>query len=130
VVCQPSTCSRLVLGNWWTADGRGSAVEAVDLQLMHHGEGGTPPTDYAFTFKAGGVTYIIRVKMEASPQHYLGWNWETRMVETWVKYTVNGNEGSGICEWQYNHPHGRPDSYTNKDPEWSAPYRKAWCQVP
>ncbi|MPC51161.1 hypothetical protein E2C01_045001 [Portunus trituberculatus] len=42
----------LVLGNWWY-NRKGAAVTWVDLDLRQHGEGGTPPKDYAFTFIAG-----------------------------------------------------------------------------
>nr|XP_027233425.1 uncharacterized protein LOC113824838 [Penaeus vannamei] len=75
VVCQPSTCSRLVLGHWWTRVGEGAPVTCVDLQLHEHGEGGTPPKDYAFTFTAGGVDRVVEVLVEESPEHFLGWDW-------------------------------------------------------
>ncbi|KAG0715011.1 hypothetical protein GWK47_012905 [Chionoecetes opilio] len=123
VVCQPSTCSRLVLGNWWSDAGEGVAVTGVDLDLRQHGEGGTPPTDYAFTFRAGGEQHVVEVEVEASPQHYLGWDWEARMVETWVKYRVDGVRGSGICEWNYRHCGGRPEALNDQDPAWAAEYR-------
>lgn len=123
VVCQPSTCSRLMLGNWYTAGGQGEAVSHVDLDLKQHGERGTPPTDYAFMFTAGGEEFMVEVEAELSPVHYLGWDWEARMVETWVKYKVNGVKGSGICEWNYQHKGGRPEEMTAKDPEWATNYR-------
>lgn len=47
------TSHRLILGNWWTSAGQGEALTHVDLDLKQHGEGGTPPTDYAFIFTAG-----------------------------------------------------------------------------
>lgn len=123
VVCQPSTCSRLVLGHWWTRVGEGAPVTCVDLQLHEHGEGGTPPKDYAFTFTAGGVDRVVEVLVEESPEHFLGWDWEARMVETWVKYRVNGSPGKGICEWNYQHLGGRPKALNDGDPEWTRPYR-------
>ncbi|XP_045615430.1 uncharacterized protein [Procambarus clarkii] len=123
VVCQPSTCSRLILGHWWTVLGEGAAVTSMDLQLHQHGERGTPPTDYAFCFTAGGVEYLVEAQVEVSAQHYLGWDWEARMLETWVTYRVNGVEGSGICEWNYCHGGGRPDALNSADPEWAIKYR-------
>ncbi|KAK8403951.1 hypothetical protein O3P69_000185 [Scylla paramamosain] len=123
VVCQPSTCSRLVLGNWWCNSGKGAAVTWVDLDLKQHGERGTPPKDYAFTFIAGGEQHVVEVEVVASPQHYLGWDWEARMVETWVKYRVDGVSGAGICEWNYRHCEGRPEELNTQDPEWAAKYR-------
>ncbi|XP_037792800.1 uncharacterized protein LOC119588168 [Penaeus monodon] len=123
VVCQPSTCSRLVLGHWWSRVGEGAPVTCVDLQLHEHGEGGTPPKDYAFAFTAGGEERVVEVTVEESPEHFLGWDWEARMVETWVKYCVNGSPGKGICEWNYQHLGGRPKALTDGDPEWTRPYR-------
>ncbi|KAK3866638.1 hypothetical protein Pcinc_027840 [Petrolisthes cinctipes] len=129
VVCQPSTCSRLELGHWWPRYGCGTGVTSVNLHLLHHGEGGTPPTDYAFTFTAGGVEHLVEVEVEMSPQHYLGWEWEARMVETFVKYRVDGVAGAGVCEWQYRHKGGRPDHLNASDPHWTQDYRPQYLSA-
>lgn len=41
------------MGYLYTPDGELHGMERCDLQLYRHGEGGTPPIDYSFTFRAG-----------------------------------------------------------------------------
>ena len=44
---------RLELGYVYTKEGEMISVSSINLPLWQHGENGTPPTDYAFSFIAG-----------------------------------------------------------------------------
>ncbi|XP_037778459.1 uncharacterized protein LOC119575111 [Penaeus monodon] len=119
IVCQPITCSQLELG--YVSDGRQVfPVTSVDLPLWQHGEGGHPPTDYAFAFTAGNKEYMVEVSVVDSPQFYIGWEWESRVVERFATFKVNGRRGWGIAEWQYRYKGGRPYSYSSRDPAWAS----------
>ncbi|XP_059468869.1 uncharacterized protein LOC132192778 [Neocloeon triangulifer] len=98
VICQPCTSSRLEAGYYCSPKGEIEAIEKVDLELYRHGEGGTPPTDYAFHYKAGGRTRLLQVKVIASSEHLVS---ETRMVERFVEVFSDGLQGWGVSEWNY-----------------------------
>uniref|UniRef100_A0A1B6DMW9 Uncharacterized protein n=1 Tax=Clastoptera arizonana TaxID=38151 RepID=A0A1B6DMW9_9HEMI len=120
VICQPSTNSVLEVGFVCTSKGEIYPVEWCDLKLYQHGENGVPPTDHGFIFKAGPKVYEVQVNVEHKAVHYVGWKWEARMVERFVKYRVNGVNGRGISEFHYNCKKGRPVSASKTDPEWFA----------
>ncbi|KAL7641049.1 UNVERIFIED_CONTAM: hypothetical protein RMT77_008186 [Armadillidium vulgare] len=124
IICQPITCSRLELGYVFTPSGEKLAVSSVNLPLWQHGEGGIPPTDYAFSFNADGKEFFVEVQIEESPEFYIGWEWETRVVERMATFRVNGIKGWGIAEWNYRHQGGRPETYASKDPEWTLSLNK------
>ncbi|KAF4525128.1 hypothetical protein B566_EDAN005070 [Ephemera danica] len=99
---------RLELGYVYTPDGQLHPLQSCDLKLYEHGENGTPPLDYGFNFRAGGCKYSVQVRVEHSPEFYIGEEWEARVVERMARYTVNGIKGWGIAEWEYRHVEGRP----------------------
>ncbi|XP_069689416.1 uncharacterized protein [Periplaneta americana] len=118
VICQPCTCSRLEAGYVYTRSGEILPLEWCDLELYQYGENGRPPTDYNFNFKAGSTVYTVQVFVEYESTHYVGWKWEARMVERFVRYVVNGIPGRGVSEFHYYNKGGRPTSAAEKDPEW------------
>ncbi|KAJ9582267.1 hypothetical protein L9F63_003396 [Diploptera punctata] len=118
VICQPCTCSRLEAGYVYTPSGKVYPLEWCDFELHRHGENGTPPIDHSFNFKAGPSTYHVQVNVEYQSVHYVGWKWEARMVERFVKYIVNGIPGQGVSEFHYHNNTGRPSSISEKDPDW------------
>ena len=61
VICQPGTFTSLELGYVYTPSGHCLPVEAVDLPLWSHGEGGRDPKDYGYRFKAGGQWHQVQV---------------------------------------------------------------------
>ncbi|XP_047993503.1 uncharacterized protein LOC125231937 [Leguminivora glycinivorella] len=116
VVCQPSTATHFELGVVRLADGRVAAARGVGLQLWQHGEAGTPPRDYGFSFRAGDQDYYVQVQVEHEATHYVSAEWEARMQERFCRYAVNGVPGRGTCEFHYHHAGGRPAAAS--DPEW------------
>jgi hypothetical protein len=48
---------------------------------------------------------------------FLGWTWEARVLERFSQYTVNGEAGWGVSEWQYRHHDGRPKDRQDADPD-------------
>ncbi|XP_015512951.2 uncharacterized protein LOC107219278 [Neodiprion lecontei] len=108
VICQPCTCSTLEAGYVYEPDGSLHPLEWCDLKLYQHGENGTAPKDHAFTFKAGEKVYNVQVNVEYESIHFVGKNWEARMVERFVRYRVNGTvDGRGISEFHYRNKNGR-----------------------
>lgn len=124
VVSMPVTFSRLVVGFVTDAEaGRNYAVEEADLELYQHGEGGVPPRDYAFRFvagecgsrrsfysqmftvhlrfAAGNRSYVVEVKSHTEFQFTIGESAESRVVEMYSEFVVNGVRGHGVAEWQY-----------------------------
>ncbi|XP_068238001.1 uncharacterized protein [Palaemon carinicauda] len=118
IVSQPLTCSQLELG-YICAEGKIMAVSSVDFPLWQHGENGHPPSEYAFSFIAGGQEYVVEVCIIESPQFYIGWEWEARLVEQFATFKLNGKKGWGVTEWHYRHTGGRPHVYTSSDPAWT-----------
>ncbi|GLH16782.1 Uncharacterized protein GBIM_21068 [Gryllus bimaculatus] len=118
VICQPCTGSVLQTGYAYTPEGKVYPLEWCTLNLYEHGESGTPPTDHGFQFKAGPTTYTVEVLVQCKNVHYVGWKWEARMVERFVKYKVNGIPGRGVSEFHYYNPDGRPQKYAANDPQW------------
>ncbi|KAH9636746.1 hypothetical protein HF086_005069 [Spodoptera exigua] len=121
VVCQPSTASILELGQIALPNGEVLPIKWVDLKLYQHGESGTAPRDYAFTFAAGDEEYTVQVLVEYESIHYVSSDWDARMVERFCKFVVNNIPGRGVSEFHYRHKDGRPESVAKDDPEW---YRK------
>ncbi|XP_063535367.1 uncharacterized protein LOC134745304 [Cydia strobilella] len=116
VICQPSTATNFEVGVVALPDGRVLPTKAVHLQLWQHGEGGTPPKDYGFSFRAGDQHYHVQVQVEHEAVHYVSSEWEARMQERFCRYVVNGVPGRGTSEFHYRHAGGRPA--TAADPEW------------
>ncbi|CAH0398899.1 unnamed protein product [Chilo suppressalis] len=121
VICQPSTATTFEAGTIALPNGQVLPIKWVDLQLYQHGEGGSPPKDYAFRFQAGKQVYTVQVSVEYESVHYVSEEWEARMVERFCKYMVNDVPGRGVSEFHYRHKDGRPETYAKSDPEW---YRK------
>ncbi|KAF4529042.1 hypothetical protein B566_EDAN016271 [Ephemera danica] len=100
VVCQPSTASWMEMGFICSAEGQIEPIEWCDLELYRHGEGGTPPTDYAFQYSAGGRTRLLQVKVVDIAEHRVN---EAHMVERFVEVRDDGMMGWGVSEWHYHH---------------------------
>ena len=62
-------------------DGSIHGIEWLDLPLWNLGENGTAPTDYGFTFKAGGNVHYVQVKVLDTQIFHIGWEWEAKIVE-------------------------------------------------
>ena len=75
------------------------------MKLNEHGEGGTPPEQYGMIIEAGGQTYEIQVDIRDQAIHYYGPENESKIVERFANYKVDGIPGSGITEWQYRNVH-------------------------
>lgn len=51
--------------------------------------------------------YNVQVNVEYESIHYVGKNWDARMVERFVSYRVNGTiDGRGVSEFHYRHKDG------------------------
>ncbi|KAJ9579215.1 hypothetical protein L9F63_024679 [Diploptera punctata] len=124
VVSIPLVFSRLILGYMYKPDGSLHAIENCDLKLEEHGEHGTPPLDYSFSFEAGGKNYYVQVNVKDVPEFFMGWEWEARVVEQLAQFTVNGVRGWGAAEWEYRHLEGRPDHVSTADPSWTKQLNK------
>lgn len=118
IICQPATCTQLEMGYIYE-DGKMLPVSRVNLPLWQHGENGHPPSDYAFSFVAGGKQYVVEVSVLEAPEFYIGWEWETRVVERMATFRINGRKGWGLAEWEYRHHGGRPRAYSVGDPAWT-----------
>jgi hypothetical protein len=124
VVSQPKTSSFLELGYMYEKDGTMHPVEAIDLPLWNQGENGTPPTDYGYTFRANGKVHYVQVQVLETQNFHIGWEWEARIVERHCRFWVDGVEGFGVSECQYNHKDGRPEDFAASDPDWAKDFRK------
>lgn len=102
VASQPCTASHLELGFVSKPDKSVHAIDSCDLILYQHGENGKPPKNLSFSFTANGEKYEASVEVEYEAVHFVGNNREARMVERFIKCTVNGVTGRGISEWHYN----------------------------
>lgn len=119
MVSQPCTSSVLELGYVYMPDGRLLPVDECGFNLWNFGENGRPPTDYSFSFKAANRTWEVQVNVVEEPKFYIGWEWEAKIVERMCTYSVNGVPGWGISEFMYRNMTGRPEEFTEKDPEWT-----------
>jgi len=108
IICQPGILSWFEMGYVYTPAGDLHGVDWCDLALHRHGEGGTPPLDYSFEFRAGGQTYAVECKVIESPELYMGQEWEARVIERMCTYRVNDKEGWGFAEWEYRNKNGKP----------------------
>lgn len=52
-------CIRLEIGYIYLKNGTLLPLESIDLDFWQHGEEGIPPMDYAFTFTAGKLCFLI-----------------------------------------------------------------------
>ncbi|KAF0287947.1 hypothetical protein FJT64_013635 [Amphibalanus amphitrite] len=98
--------------------------DGTRAQLGYHGEQGTPPADYGFSFGAGGRTYHALVKVEDVQEVYIGWEWEARILERRCSYRVNGLSAHGVSEWYYRHHGGRPERYAERRPRLEPRHRE------
>lgn len=101
---------RLKLGYVVDPKGNLTAVDWCDFELYTQGECGSPPKDHAFRFSAGNTIYVaevnyymincikyikmvlfylLQIVVEHESVHYVGSNWEGRMVERFVNCKVN-----------------------------------------
>ncbi|XP_048518898.1 uncharacterized protein LOC125503097 [Dendroctonus ponderosae] len=108
-LCHPGCYSRLHFGYLYRArDARMLPISDCDLQLHQQGEQGTPPRDYAFTFKAGGHAYDVQLTLLRTPHFYISQRWEAKLYECQCRARVNGLPAWGGVEWQYRNVGGRP----------------------
>ncbi|GLH10235.1 Uncharacterized protein GBIM_15186 [Gryllus bimaculatus] len=119
IVCMPLAFTRLIVGYLYSQNGEIVSVHKCSLQLPQHGNNGNPPSDYGFSFEAGGHTYDVQVNVYDRTEFYIGWEWEARVVELLAQFTVNGVRGWGACEWQYRNVKGRPLQLLQSDPTWT-----------
>lgn len=49
---------------------------------------------------SGGLQYEIQVKILAEAFHLYGEELESKIIERFAEYKVNGIKGNGITEWQ------------------------------
>lgn len=103
VVSQPCTSSHLEMGYVLLPNNTFHPLIDCDLKLYQHGENGKPPQNLAFSIKTKTTTYRIKIESEIDEVHYKGGDKETKMIERFVKCWVNGVEGRGVAEWNYNH---------------------------
>lgn len=87
-------------------EGKNYPITSVDLKLYQHGELGQPPKDYAFSFWADGKQYLVQVNSDINYQFYIGESAESRFVEMYSEFIVNGVKGTGFVEWQYRNVDG------------------------
>jgi len=115
IVSQPGTLSFLELG-WILKSNQPLPVQIVDFKIWNFGEGGQDTEDYGFRFKAGDEWYDIKVELQhrEKGRAYFGEDWEARIVERFVRYNINGEEGWGVSEWEYRNKSGRVDVYNQK----------------
>lgn len=66
-------------------------------------------TTFLFIF-ADRKKYDVTVRARHKPEFYIGEEAESRIVEEFCDYTVNGVRGWGAAEWQYRHVDGLPKS--------------------
>lgn len=79
--------------------------------------------DHAFQIKvADGEIYTIEIMVKHQPTHYVGTNWEARMVERFVDCKVNGIPGFGFSEFHYRNKTGRSEECKKNDPDWYKSY--------
>ena len=106
VVSQPGNFSLVEMG-WVFTGGRSCPVRQVDLQPWRLGEAGRDPAQYGFRFQAGDEWYSVQVSL-VSPVRGEAWYGsagqprEARVVERCCSYTVNGEPGWGVSEWQFS----------------------------
>jgi hypothetical protein len=72
-----------------------------------------------FLFFTGGEKYHVQVDVIESPEFFMGWEWEARVVEHLARFTVNGIPGWGAAEWEYRHLSGRPGEVAANDPSFT-----------
>lgn len=107
-ICQPLTYSRMKIGYMYSArHNKMYPLTENQLELYSHGELGTPPKDYAFTFTAGNTNYVMQVNIIDAPYFYISKQWEAKVYECTCKIEVNGVKGHGVVEWQYRNVEGR-----------------------
>ncbi|KAJ8976443.1 hypothetical protein NQ317_016062 [Molorchus minor] len=107
-ICLPISFSRLTVGYLYSAKYRKIfPVQACDLELYQHGEFGTPPKDFAFSFIAGNEKYTVKVTVADSPHFYLSKDCEAKFFEMFSLFEINGVKGWGSAEWQYRNIVGK-----------------------
>ena len=89
-------------------DKKNYPISSCDLELYQHGENGEPPKDYAFAFWANGRRYVVQVNVNKHLEFYIGEKAESRIVEHYSDFIVNGVPGWGVAEWQYRNIKGLP----------------------
>jgi len=109
IICVPVMFSSVVVGFITKAKlGVNHAISDCDFKLYQHGEEHNPPTDYGFTFWAGGERYVVQAHGYEKVEFYIGADAEGRLVEQYTTCTVNGVRGWGFVEWNYRHVDGLP----------------------
>ncbi|XP_030762707.1 uncharacterized protein LOC115887428 [Sitophilus oryzae] len=107
-LCMPSYLSRIKIGYMYNAvDKKIYNIRSSNLELYQFGELGTPPKDYAFTFKAGKTEYVMQVNIIDSPYFYLSKDCEVKVYEQLCTIDINGVKGWGSAEWIYRNVEGR-----------------------
>ncbi|XP_034241523.1 uncharacterized protein LOC117645431 [Thrips palmi] len=120
VVNQPCSVSTMESGYVCLPGGQVHNMQWCDLKLYQHGEDGEPPKDHAFSFSAGGKTYVVKVQGVDVAAHFVGWQWEAKIIEMFSTFEMNGVRGRGLSEFHYHNSSGRPAEAAASDPAWFA----------
>lgn len=64
------------------------------------------------------MVYTAQIYVEYEGIHYVGWKWEAKMHERFLKCSVNGINGRGVSEFHYHSKKGRPHNNLYEDPKW------------
>lgn len=71
-----------------TEDGVYHTVEWSNFELYQNGENGSPPRDHAFQFEANNTVYTVQLKYECEFEHFVGDNWDARIIDRFVECNV------------------------------------------
>jgi len=102
LVCLKPTMTQLVTGFIMDPDGKKIPIYSCDRPLYTIGEDGQPPQNYDFTLTAGTRRYHIECEKVQMPDYYCGWNREAKLNVYMCKAKMNGVQGRGMCEFEYN----------------------------
>lgn len=96
------TMTHLVTGFVTEKNGTKTPIYACNRPLYTIGENGQPPEKYDFTLTAGTKRLHVQCEKVQAPVYYCGWNQEAKLHVYMCKATMNGIEGRGMCEFEYN----------------------------
>ncbi|KAF5292625.1 hypothetical protein FQA39_LY13958 [Lamprigera yunnana] len=107
-VSQPIIASNFTLGFMYSArEKKYYPLKDTNFELYQHGEVEDPPTNYAFSFKAGNQQYTMQVNVETTASCYLGREWDCKLLDRCCVVEVNGKKGWGVCQWLYRNLHSK-----------------------
>lgn len=97
------TMTHLVTGFVIDKNGEKLPIYSCDRSLYSIGEQNRrPPPEYEFTLTAGGRSFRVECEKVEMPTYYCGWNREAELNVYMCKAKINGVDGRGMCEFEYN----------------------------